>query len=61
MPPRYSFFERRVSDYQKANVMSRHAAMSRTASMTRIDEANGGATTPAGFDDRSSLVFDADF
>ncbi|GAA5982732.1 hypothetical protein JCM10908_006764 [Rhodotorula pacifica] len=63
MEGKTNFFERRVSDYQKANVMSRHAAMSRTASMTRIDEGTGGTNTPsaAGVDDRNSLVFDADF
>lgn len=57
-PLPYSFFERRVSDYQKANVMSRHAAMSRTASLNPIGEASGSSTP---HDDRSGLVLDADF
>ncbi|KWU45221.1 hypothetical protein RHOSPDRAFT_28864 [Rhodotorula sp. JG-1b] len=61
MEGKTNFFEKRVSDYQKANVMSRHAAMSRTASLTRIDEATGDVSTPGGTDDRSTLVFDADF
>lgn len=41
--------------------MSRHAAMSRTASLTRIDEPTGGKSTPSRTDDRSTLVFDAEF
>ncbi|GAA6026462.1 hypothetical protein JCM8202_005310, partial [Rhodotorula sphaerocarpa] len=58
MEGKTNFFERRVSDYQKANVMSRHAAMSRTASLGAIDESSGNSTPQ---EDTSGLVFDADF
>ncbi|BGP52095.1 Ribonucleotide-diphosphate reductase (RNR), small subunit [Rhodotorula kratochvilovae] len=55
MEGKTNFFEKRVSDYQKAGVMSRHAAMSAAASVAD----GSGASTP--IDERSGLVFDADF
>ncbi|BGP27977.1 ribonucleoside-diphosphate reductase subunit M2 [Rhodotorula toruloides] len=57
MEGKTNFFEKRVSDYQKSGIMTRVSAMSRTASIA--DTTGSGASTP--FDERGSLIFDADF
>ncbi|GAA6057336.1 hypothetical protein JCM3770_001098 [Rhodotorula araucariae] len=55
MEGKTNFFEKRVSEYQKAGVMSGHAARSAAASAA----SGSGASTP--LDERSVLVLDADF
>jgi hypothetical protein len=62
-----NFFERRVGEYQRANVMSQ--SHSSSGSDDRDDDNNGvgdsdggdGFSSAAGGDFRSNLVLDADF